>query len=117
MEWRLFGSTFAAVFLAELGDKTQLATMSLAAGGSSRWMVFFGSAAALVCTSALAVLVGDAVARVVPAVWIKRVAGLVFVGLGVLFLLSKVEPEASTTSTPASSSTDAPADASSRDDA
>jgi putative Ca2+/H+ antiporter (TMEM165/GDT1 family) len=86
MSWNLFFSTFLAIFLAELGDKTQLATLSLASEASSRWTVFAGSALALVASSAIAVLAGEAVARVVPPVWIKSAAGLVFVVLGVLML-------------------------------
>jgi len=88
MDWKLFASTFAAIFLAEMGDKTQLATLSLAAGGS-RWVVFAASAAALVATSAIAVLAGEAVSRAVPPVWIRRAAGALFLVLGVLFLLGK----------------------------
>lgn len=86
MDWKLFGSTFFAVFLAEMGDKTQLATLSLASSGSSRWLVFAASALALVSTSAIAVIAGEAVARHVPPVWIKRVAGGLFIVLGVLML-------------------------------
>jgi len=86
MDWKLFGSTFLAVFLAEMGDKTQLATLSLASSGSSRWLVFAASALALVSTSAIAVLAGEAIARHVPPVWIKRVAGGLFIVLGVLML-------------------------------
>lgn len=88
MDWKLFASTFVAIFLAEMGDKTQLATMSLAAG-SSRWVVFAAAATALVATSAVAVLAGEAVARVVPAIWVKRAAGLLFVALGLLYLLGR----------------------------
>ncbi len=88
MDWKLFASTFAAIFLAEMGDKTQLSTMTLAAG-SSRWVVFAGSALALVATSAIAVLLGEGIARVVPQVWMKRAAGIVFVVMGVLFLFTK----------------------------
>jgi len=88
MDWKLFASTFAAVFLAEMGDKTQLATMSLSGASSSRWSVFAGSALALVATSAIAVLVGGAVSRYVPAMWVKRAAGAVFIVLGVLYLAS-----------------------------
>ena len=90
MDWKLFASTFAAIFLAEMGDKTQLATMTLSAG-SSRWTVFAASALALVATSAVAVLVGEGVARLVPQVWLKRFAGGVFVVMGVLFLFSRAE--------------------------
>lgn len=87
MDWKLFASTFTAIFVAELGDKTQLATLSLAAEAKSRWIVFAASALALVATSALAVLAGDVIAKYVPPVWLKRIAGVVFVVLGALMLL------------------------------
>lgn len=87
MDWKLFASTFVAIFVAEIGDKTQLATLSLAAGGSSRWVVFAGSAAALVAASAIAVVAGEALARTIPPVWLKRGAGVLFIVLGALFLL------------------------------
>jgi putative Ca2+/H+ antiporter (TMEM165/GDT1 family) len=90
VDWKLFASTFAAVFLAEMGDKTQLATMSLAAGGS-RWAVFAGAALALVATSAVAVLAGEAVSRLVPPIWIRRGAGALFLVLGLLYLLGRGE--------------------------
>ena len=90
MDWKLAGTTFVAIFLAELGDKTQLATFTLAAGGRSRGAVFLGAAGALVATTLLAVLLGDVVGRAVPDVWLKRTAGAVFVVLGVLYLLDRV---------------------------
>ena len=86
MDWKLLASTFTLIFLAELGDKTQLATLGLAASGKSRLVVFLGAAAALVATSGLAVLFGEGIARAVPAVWIRRFAGLGFLVLGVFFL-------------------------------
>jgi putative Ca2+/H+ antiporter (TMEM165/GDT1 family) len=89
MHWRTFASTFALVFLAELGDKTQLATLSLAASGRSRVLVFLAAASALVATSAIAVLVGEGLVRLVPEAWIRRVAGIGFLVMGVLFLLGK----------------------------
>ncbi len=89
MDWKLLASSFSLIFLAELGDKTQLATLALAAGGRSRLTIFIGAALALVATSAIAVLAGEAVARVVPELWIKRAAGLGFLVLGTLFLLGK----------------------------
>jgi putative Ca2+/H+ antiporter (TMEM165/GDT1 family) len=86
MDWKLFFSTFAAIFVAELGDKTQLATLSFASGANSRWIVFAASALALVATSAIAVVAGEAVARVIPPIWIKRGAGVLFILLGTLTL-------------------------------
>lgn len=88
MDWKLFASTFAAIFLAELGDKTQLATLTLASGGS-RWVVFGGAALALVASTAIAVLAGEAVSRAIPPVWIRRGAGALFLVLGVMFLFGK----------------------------
>ncbi len=92
MDWKLFASTFVAIFLAEIGDKTQLATLSLAAGGSSRWVVFAGAALALVATSAIAVLAGEALSRAIPPAWIRRAAGVVFIALGVFYLVAREAP-------------------------
>ena len=89
MDWKLLASTFGLIFVAELGDKTQIATLALAASGKSRFAVFLGAAAALALTSAMAVLLGEAIARWVPAIWVKRVAGAAFTVMGVLFLISK----------------------------
>ena len=91
MNWQLFLSTFGVIFLAEMGDKTQLATMTLAASGSSRWLVFVAAALALVASSAIAVLAGEAVARVIPPVWLHRVAGVAFIVLGLLYLLKRAD--------------------------
>lgn len=90
MDMKLLGSTYVAIFLAELGDKTQLSTLALAAG-RSRWPVFLGAGLALLTTTAIAVLAGDVVSRVVPPLWIRRGAGVLFLALGVLFLVSRGE--------------------------
>lgn len=87
MDWKLAATTFAAIFLAELGDKTQLATFSFAAKGS-KLSVFFGSALALVATSALAVLFGEALSRVISPKVIERVAGVLFLAVGAWTLWS-----------------------------
>lgn len=89
MDWKLFMSTFVAIFVAELGDKTQLATMSLSAGSKTKWLVFLASALALTVSSAIAVGVGEGVSRVVSPIWLRRGAGVIFIGLGVLYLASK----------------------------
>ncbi len=75
-----------AIFLAELGDKTQLATMTMAASHNARWTIFCASAAALVCSSAAAVLVGEVVGRFLPMHVLQRGAGAVFIVLGCLYL-------------------------------
>ena len=92
MDWKLLASTFAAIFLAEIGDKTQLATLSLASGGHSRWVVFLGASLALVATTAVAVVAGEALTRVIPPIWLRRAAGLTFVVLGIAFLMAKPDP-------------------------
>jgi putative Ca2+/H+ antiporter (TMEM165/GDT1 family) len=87
MDWKLFASAFVTVFVAELGDKTQLATLGLASGaGAGRWAVFAGSALALVCTSLVAVLAAGAVGKLVPAVWLERGAGALMLCLGAWML-------------------------------
>jgi putative Ca2+/H+ antiporter (TMEM165/GDT1 family) len=88
MDWKLVGTTFLAVLVAELGDKTQLATLSFAASAQSRLSVFLGSAAALVATSAIAVLLGEALARVIPPMLLRRVAGVAFLLIGAWVLYS-----------------------------
>ena len=91
MDWKLMLSTLGIVFLAELGDKTQLAALSLAAKADSKWAIFVGSSLALIATSAIAVLTGDAISRVVPPIWIRRGAGALFIVLGVFFLIGRSE--------------------------
>jgi putative Ca2+/H+ antiporter (TMEM165/GDT1 family) len=89
MDLKLLFSTFTLIFLAELGDKTQLATLGLSASGKSRLAVFAGASLALILTSGLGVLLGEAVTRVVPAIWIRRVAGIAFVVMGILLLAGR----------------------------
>lgn len=86
MDLKLYLSTFFAIFLAEMGDKTQLATLSMAAGAKSRWPVFLGAASGLILTSALAVVGGEVVSRYVPIHWVRRGAGVLFLVLGALYL-------------------------------
>ena len=75
---------FAAVFLAELGDKTQLATLLFATDGkASPPLVFLAAAAALVLSSAIAVLLGTYAARYLQFVPLKLIAGIGFIAIGV----------------------------------
>lgn len=83
MDPRLFATVFSTVFLAELGDKTQLATLLYAARSpGAKWTVFAAAAVALVLTSALGVLAGDLVSRHVDARTLSRVAGAGFIAVG-----------------------------------
>ena len=82
-------TTFATVFLAELGDKTQLATMLLVAQGKSPLAVFLGSASALVISSLVGVLAGGVIAKYIPEIWVRIAAGSGFIILGVLLLLGR----------------------------
>jgi len=88
MDLRLFASTFLTVFVVELGDKTQLATFTLASqSGASRLAVFAGAALALAANAAIAVLAGATVMHAVPAQLLRRVGGALFVALGLVYLL------------------------------
>jgi putative Ca2+/H+ antiporter (TMEM165/GDT1 family) len=83
MDLRLLGTVFATVFLAELGDKTQLSTMLYASGGANqKWIVFAGSALALVVSSALATFVGSLLGERVNPRLVSRLAGLAFIAVG-----------------------------------
>jgi putative Ca2+/H+ antiporter (TMEM165/GDT1 family) len=88
MDLKLLFTTFATIFLAELGDKTQLATLAFSAEGKSRLAVFIGSAGALVLTSLLGVIFGAAIAKVIPPNYIKIGAGVLFLILGFWMLFS-----------------------------
>ena len=80
---------FITVFIAELGDKTQLATLLFASeGNAGRLGVFLASAAALVTSTALAVLAGGLVSRFIPAVALKVAAGIGFILVGIWTLIS-----------------------------
>ena len=83
MDLRFFLTVFATVFLAELGDKTQLATFLYAAEAErSKLLVFLGAASALVVTSAIGVAMGDVVARYVSPRALSYAAGTGFVAIG-----------------------------------
>jgi putative Ca2+/H+ antiporter (TMEM165/GDT1 family) len=84
MDLKLFLTTFSMIFLAELGDKTQVATFCLSAEcESSKLSVFFGSAVALVISALIATLLGEAVSRFIPQSYIKLAAGAFFVIVGI----------------------------------
>lgn len=88
MNYSLFITVFTTVFLAELGDKTQLATMLFAAKGDHPKLTVFAAAAlALVATTALGVLGGELVGKFVDPRWLSRVAGVGFIAVGAWTLI------------------------------
>ncbi len=93
MDPRLFLTVFATIFIAELGDKTQLATLLYASDASRpKLTVFAASASALVVSSALGVLGGALLAESVKPALIRWVAGLGFVAVGLWVLLASDAP-------------------------
>ncbi len=89
MDWKLFATTFGALFVAELGDKTQLACMLMTAKSGKPWTVFVASALALTLVSLLGVLVADFVCQFVSPQVIKKTAAVGFVAIGVLIFFDK----------------------------
>ena len=84
MDWNLLFTVLSTVFVAEIGDKTQLATLLYAAGSEvSKLTVFLGAALALVLTSALGVLVGSALSHYVDPKYLAWVAGVGFIAVGI----------------------------------
>ncbi len=90
MDLKLFATVFGTVFVAELGDKTQLATLLYASDASHpKLTVFAASAAALVLTSALGVLGGSLVGEHVNPRVVRWIAGLGFIAVGVWVLVAR----------------------------
>ena len=89
MDLRVFLTTFGIIFLAEMGDKTQLAAMTMAAQTKKPWAVFVGASLALAAVSALGVVVGSLIGDYVPLEWVKRAAAVAFIVIGALMLFGK----------------------------
>ena len=84
--WGIFASTFLTIFLAEMGDKTQLATLLMSAESHSPWVVFAGAASALVATSLLGVLIGRWIATRLSPKTIETAAGVLLLFISVSLL-------------------------------
>ena len=93
MDLTLLISTFLTVFLAELGDKTQLATVALSGTSDRPLAVFLGSASALVLASLLGAMAGGSVASVVPTELLQLIASVGFLIIGTRLLLQSREPD------------------------
>lgn len=81
---KIFLTIFVTVFLAELGDKTQLATLLFATEKEvSKWLVFFAASAALIFATAIGVLAGDLLSRFINPDYLEKIAALGFIAIGV----------------------------------
>ena len=88
MDWRILGTVFTSVFIAELGDKTQLATMLFASDQqTSKLTVFVGASLALIVTSGIGVVTGSALSQYVSEKTLNYLAGIGFIAIGIWTLL------------------------------
>jgi putative Ca2+/H+ antiporter (TMEM165/GDT1 family) len=92
MDWQLLGLSFVMVFLSELGDKSQLAAITLGGNARSPRIAFLGIAAGLVFTSFLGVLLGDGVSQILPVPVLKAIAAIGFAIMGLCQLWPAQKP-------------------------
>jgi putative Ca2+/H+ antiporter (TMEM165/GDT1 family) len=89
MDLKLLGIVFGTVFLAELGDKTQLATVLFASKGPANLLtVFLGASLALICATGLAVAAGSFIAQTINTKYLSYIAGAGFIVIGVWTIAS-----------------------------
>ena len=87
MDWKIFATIFGAVFIAELGDKTQLATMLFASDkGVSKFTVFIAASFALIVATAIGVLAGSLLSEYINDKYLHYIAGVGFVAIGLFTL-------------------------------
>jgi putative Ca2+/H+ antiporter (TMEM165/GDT1 family) len=90
MDLKIFFSIFISVFIAELGDKTQLATMLFSADKNvNKLLVFFASSTALICTSALGVIAGEMISKYISEKTLHYIAGTGFIIIGIWTFVKK----------------------------
>ncbi len=90
MDLKVFFATFGVVFLAELGDKTQLAGLNLAAKTKMPFMVFLGSVGAYALVTLITVLIGDTLTKLIRPEYIRYGAASLFMIIGILMFSGKL---------------------------
>lgn len=85
-EWAIFASTFVTIFFAEVGDKTQIAVLLIAAESHNPWIVFAGAGSALIATSLLGVLLGRWLASRIDPRTLERAAGVILLAISAILL-------------------------------
>jgi putative Ca2+/H+ antiporter (TMEM165/GDT1 family) len=93
LDLKLFLMAFCMLFCAELGDKTQLAVFTLVTQYKKPLPIFLGASLALVFVTLIGALFGEVVSRYIPEAYVKLIAGILFVGIGI-FVLIEALPEA-----------------------
>ena len=88
----LLFSTFLTIFIAELGDKTQLATLTMSGTSNKPFAVFLGSSTALVLASLIGALAGGSISNFVPEIILKSIASLTFFIIGMKLLINSLNP-------------------------
>jgi len=89
VDWKIFLTTFGTIFLAELGDKTQLAAIMMTSKTKLPLSVFMGASLALCLVTLVGVLLGEGLIAVIPQNILKKVAALAFVAIGLWMFLGK----------------------------
>ena len=89
-EVRVLLSTFALLFVAELGDKTQLAVISMTAKHKAPLWIFVGATLALAAVTGIGVLGGELLTRFIPELVLRKIAAVLFVGMGILMWFDKI---------------------------
>ncbi|MBU0491354.1 MAG: TMEM165/GDT1 family protein [Chloroflexi bacterium] len=82
MDWRVFFLTFATLFVAELGDKTQLATIAMVTEHKTPVAVFLGASLALAAVTLLGVVFGQVITQVIPPRMLRLASGVMFIAIG-----------------------------------
>lgn len=90
MDWKIFATAFVTLFLAELGDKTQLAVITMTSSTESKISVFLGASLALVAVTLIGVVFGGVLSQYVPTEYLQKIVAVAFVVIGVLMLFGKL---------------------------
>lgn len=90
MDWKIFASAFITLFLAELGDKTQLAVITMTSSTESKISVFLGASLALVAVTLIGVLFGGILSQYVPTEYLQKIVAGAFIVIGALMLFGKI---------------------------
>ena len=86
MDWKIFATAFVTLFLAELGDKTQLAVITMTSSTESKISVFLGASLALVAVTLIGVVFGGVLSQYVPTEYLQKIVAVAFVVIGVLIM-------------------------------